>query len=291
MENGPSPPEPVCSALRGLDNMDIGSVPPPVASLRRRSATISAQAGARAAGFWRTLAWALCVCVAVGWVAANAFAPALEEAPIASLPRQLPTPRDAGRVQPRSQPQAEPQHTPPHGVGGADASPGTHSQSSRSSAPPTQRLVKQGVEAATPQSLPRAAPMPKPSTQGHYDDLVRLLKGGQTGDVTFARLRHAATGRKPRAISAQAESALASWMSMQRMTCARNRSASSVQQESHQGDGPALQWSCEGPKVCGGLGDRLLVRCQHSCNTVCSRSQHKFVLGHRASCRHGGSRF
>ena len=79
-------------------------------------------------------------------------------------------------------------------------------------------------------------------------ELRQLLSGSTTEKATFATLRHAATGRQPRKLTAEQAAALRRWRRI------HNRVLEG------EADVPrALQWSCEGPKVCGGLGDRLLV--------------------------------
>lgn len=90
-------------------------------------------------------------------------------------------------------------------------------------------------------------------THRRYKRLVQLLasKLGPNGqNATFRSIRHAATGRQPHKWPRAAEKAIKRWRRIQHR-------AHSVAEQG--GEVMALRWSCDGARLCGGMGDRLMV--------------------------------
>ena len=94
---------------------------------------------------------------------------------------------------------------------------------------------------------------PRAPTHRRYKRLVQLLasKLGPNGhNATFRSIRHAATGRQPHKWPRAAEKAIKHWRRIQHR-------AHRVAEQG--GEVMALRWSCDGARLCGGMGDRLMV--------------------------------
>lgn len=145
--------------------------------------------------------------------------------------------RSEGAAQPADQPALR------GGGGGGDASP-------------TSDAVPYTPATRSPKPAPKPARTPV-LQQGRstYTRLARALSSGRGSNCTFAAIRKAATGREPRAWSPQAVRAIKQWRRLQARASHMVDRGEEIR---------ALTWSCDGPKVCGGMGDRLMVRSCHA---------------------------